>query len=142
MRCSGATPTGNLYGNWYLNGTTIATTSDINKKNTISTLSSQYSIFFDNLHPVTYKYNDGTSNRLHTGFIAQEVCDALEIAEIDTQDFAGLVIDHDEESNDSWYLRYEEFIALNTSEIQKAKARIATLEQEVEELKAKINQLT
>jgi hypothetical protein len=48
----------------------LYTVSDINKKNSITALSSQYSILFDNLSPVAYKYNNGTSGRLHTGFIA------------------------------------------------------------------------
>ena len=70
--------TGFLRGTWTLNGVqiatsangaSIATTSDINKKHSINSLTNQYSMLFDNLHPVTYKYNDGTSNRLHTGFI-------------------------------------------------------------------------
>ena len=41
-----------------------------------------------------YKYNDGTSDRYHTGFIAQDVESALNLAEISTKDFAGLVIDN------------------------------------------------
>jgi hypothetical protein len=47
--------------------------SDANQKNSISSLPIQYSTLFDNLNPVLYKYNHGTSNRYHVGFIAQEV---------------------------------------------------------------------
>ena len=83
---------------------------------------------FDNLRPVTYKYNNGTSNRLHTGFIAQEVQEALDKANINSKDFAGLVIFDRDTENELWTLRYEEFIALNTAEIQKLKTRIAELE--------------
>ena len=117
-------------------------TSDVNKKHEISTLSSKYSILFDNLHPVTYKYNDGTSDRLHTGFIAQEVNAALQNAEIDSKDFAGLVIFDRGTEKEEWTLRYSEFIALNTSEIQKAKARISELESRIFELEYKLASLT
>ena len=126
---------GALNGTWSVdNGT--GTWSDINVKNTISLLSSDYSILFDNLCPVTYKYNNGTSDRLHTGFIAQEVKEALDKANIDSKDFAGLVIINPDTEEELWTLRYEEFIALNTNEIQKAKVRISELETRVSQLES------
>ena len=94
---------------------------------------------FDNLKPVTYKYNDGTSDRLHTGFIAQEVNEALNIAKIDTKDFAGLVVENLDTGDELWSLRYGEFVALNTWQIQKAKSRISELEEKVAKLEALIN---
>ena len=121
--------TGNLKGN-----TSGSIVSDINKKHEISDLSIKYSNLFDNLRPVTYKYNDGTSDRLHTGFIAQEVQEALDKSNIDSQDFAGLVVFDRGTENELWTLRYEEFIALNTSEIQKLKSRVAELERKLESL--------
>lgn len=124
---------GNLQGTWKLNGS-AAITSDINKKNSIITLPEEYSVLFDNLHPVTYKYNDGTSDRLHTGFIAQEVAEALAAAGIPTKDFAGLVISDPDTEDESWYLRYEEFIALNTQQIQKMKTHISELEERIAHL--------
>lgn len=123
-----------LYGTVQLsNHDTV--TSDINKKHEITTLSSQYSTLFDNLRPVTYKYNDGTSDRLHTGFIAQEVQEALNKANINSKDFAGLVVLDRNTENELWTLRYSEFIALNTAEIQKLKTRVNSLEQEIKEIK-------
>lgn len=127
---------GDLNGTWKLNGSSIATTSDKTKKNTITKISSQYSELFDALNPVTYKYNDGTSDRLHTGFIAQDVKEALDKVKIDTKDFAALVISNQGTEDESWYLRYEEFIALNTQQIQKAKARISELETRVSQLES------
>lgn len=106
----------------------VATTSDKNLKHSISALPSKYSELFDRLTPVIYKYNDGTSNRNHTGFIAQDVSTALDESGIDSQDFAGLVILNAGTENERWTLRYEEFIALNTYEIQKLKARVTELE--------------
>ena len=92
--------------------------------------------------PVTYKYNYGTSDRLHAGFIAQDVDNALSIAQISTKDFAGLVISDKDTEDELWTLRYEEFIALNTWQIQKAKARITELENTVAELKTQLQSLT
>lgn len=124
---------GKLVGTW-VNNSSAAITSDINKKNSITTLPEEYSVLFDNLHPVTYKYNDGTSDRLHTGFIAQEVAEALAAAGIPTKDFAGLVISDPDTEDESWYLRYEEFIALNTQQIQKMKTHISELEERIAHL--------
>ena len=108
----------------------IITTSDARLKNSISELSHKYETFFDHIKPVSYKFNNGSSGRFHTGFIAQEIEGALSKSGLSTQDFAGLCIDET-----SYSLRYEEFIALNTSQIQKLKARVAALEKEIKELK-------
>lgn len=126
---------GRFHGDW--SGTSsISLTSDYNKKNTISSLTYSDS-FFDSLRPVTYKYNDGWSDRLHCGFIAQEVKEAMDNANIELSDFAGLCIEYNEITGEEieWRLRYEEFIALNTDQIQKLKRRVAQLEQEIENLK-------
>lgn len=116
--------------------------SDERVKNSISGLDKEYNIFFDNLVPVKYKYNDGNSNRYHTGFIAQRVNEALTKAELSTQEFAGLIIQDPGGENELWALRYSEFIALNTWQIQKAKARISELESRVFELEYKLASLT
>ena len=128
--CSGG---GYLNGTWKLNNSTL-TTSDKNKKNSIESLDDRYNTLFDNLSPIRYKYNDGTSDRYHTGFIAQDVEQAIANSNLDTLDFAGYV--KDEEG--VCYLRYEEFISLNTQQIQKSKTRIAELESKVAELEALI----
>ena len=128
---SGQETVGRLYGNWYLNGTSTAVTSDENLKNTIQSIDDKYSCLFDNLRPVTFKYNNGSSNRLHVGFIAQEVYNAIESADLTSQDFGGYVSAVDEEGTTTLYLRYEEFIALNTWQIQKLKQRVAALEAEI-----------
>ena len=128
--CNGG---GYLNGTWKLNNSTL-TTSDKNKKNSIESFDERYNTLFDNLSPIRYKYNDGTSDRYHTGFIAQDVERAIANSNLDTLDFAGYV--KDEEG--VCYLRYEEFISLNTQQIQKAKKRIAELENKVAELEALI----
>lgn len=122
----------------FVNGTpwnTAAATvddSDQNIKNTITSISSSYSTLFDSLRPVTFKFNNGTSGRLHTGFIAQEVDEAISAAGLTRQDFAGLCILNEGAEDERWGLRYGEFVALNTYEIQKLKARVAELEAKLE----------
>lgn len=113
--------------------------SDFNKKNTINKLTDKYENLFNLLIPVTYKYNNGTSDRLHTGFIAQDVENALTQSNLTSQDFAGLVIDTNAETNEVTYrLRYGEFVSLNTWQIQKLKARVLELENKILELEAKL----
>ena len=125
---------GCLSGTWYSENS-IAIVSDENNKNSISDISEKYDVFFDNLNAKTYKYNYGTSGRLHTGFTAQGVKSALDAAEIESMDFAGYVCKNNPDGTSSQYLRYEEFISINTWQIQKLKARIARLETTVSELK-------
>ena len=124
-----------LNGNWHLD-TGESVTSDRNKKHDIADLGDAYEILFDSLLPKTYKYNYGTSNRTHTGFIAQDVKAAIEASGLSTQDFAGyieatIVNKETGEEDLECSLRYSEFIALNTNEIQKLKARIAELERRI-----------
>ena len=96
-------------------------------------------LFYDNLEPSSFKYNDGTSDRLHIGFIAQGVEEGLKLAGIDTKDFAGLCIPKNEEYYYS--IRYEEFVALNTWQIQKLKHRVNELETQVKNLEIEIDKL-
>ena len=123
----------NMYGDWKVTGNMTlasgeAVTSDQNRKNTITDLSEKYSAFFAKLKPRLFKYNDGTSDRLHVGFIAQEVKEAMDAVGLDAKDFAALCIKQNPDGSEEWSLRYSEFIAMNTMEIQKLKARMEELE--------------
>jgi hypothetical protein len=61
---------GKLGGTWYLDSDTPVT-SDENFKHSIQKLDSyNYDEFFNNLLPRRFKYNDGTSDRYHIGFIS------------------------------------------------------------------------
>ena len=71
--------------------TDIDTSSDRRLKNNISSDLDRYIPFFMRLQPSVYRFNSGRSGRFHTGFIAQEVEDALRDSGLSTQDFAGLV---------------------------------------------------
>ena len=99
-------------------------TSDSRLKNSIEALPKSYDTFFDLLQPKRYKYNDGTSDRYHTGFIAQDVVDALGKSGLSTQDFAAICLDKPTDKNECWYLRRDEFVALNTFEIQRLKKQV------------------
>lgn len=132
------TDTANYTEGTWLQSSANSTTSDINKKHSISDIPDAYRAIFANLKPKIYKYNDGTSDRFHVGFIAQEVEEAIIASGLTTQDFAGFVkaqLPNVEtgEIETIYMLRYEEFIALNTLEIQKLNERIDRLESLVKE---------
>lgn len=114
-------------------------TSDYNSKKDIDCFTDEYEVLFNNLKPKTYKYIDGTSGRTHTGFIAQDVKEALDMANLTTKDFAAYVSFPLEEGSETLALRYEEFIALNTHMIQKCLSKISSLEDEIKSLKETIN---
>jgi len=102
--------------------------SDRRIKNSIEAIPDAYETLFDNLIPKRYKYNDGTSNRYHTGFIAQEVVEAIEDAGLVLSDFAAVMLECPGSEKEEWKLRRDEFVALNTWEIQKIKKRVKELE--------------
>ena len=126
----------NVYGqNIYVNGTAVS--SDRRKKEDISPLDWRYEEFFKHLNPVAFKYTDGTSGRKHTGFIAQEVEEAVQKAGLSDKELAVVVRDQD----DSYYLRYEELIAIQTEVIKSLMAKVETLESDNKQIKKKINKL-
>ena len=116
-------------------------------KHSILLLTDKYEKFFDLLEPVSFIYNNnsfynlGTSQRTHIGFIANSIEESLENSGLTTQEFAGYILQekNSELENGTRFLRYEEFIALNTWQIQKLKSRVTELETQLEELKSKIN---
>ena len=99
--------------------------SDARLKNTITyDLGAKYGDFFRRLRPCRFKYNNGTSDRFHTGLIAQDVEQALADGGLTTQDLAALVIGED----GGYAIRYAELIALNTAMIQRLLDRVDALE--------------
>lgn len=116
----------------------ITVGSDRRIKNSISYDMDKYSGFFMSLKPSFYRFNKGSSQRFHIGFIAQDVEEALLNNGLKTSDFAGFVRcagahDVHDQYLDQCYLRYADFISLNTYMIQK-------LYREIEQLKEKLNQ--
>ncbi len=117
----------NYWAGAYL-GSGPPVTSDRNLKHDINVLSDKYLIFAKKLCQIAriFKYNDGTSDRLHVGFIAQEVEEAMTECGISDMEFAGLVkapeyskkLEDGEYDTTSeiigyrYFLRYEEFVPL------------------------------
>lgn len=119
-----------VYGeNIYTNGTAV--TSDKRKKKGIKGLTKKYFDFFKRLRPVSFKYKDGTSDRTHTGFIAQEVEEAANLSGFETKEIATIVI----QENGEYALRYNELIAVQTAVIQDLLKRVEALESTVYSLK-------
>lgn len=114
----------------------ISIRSDARVKNTISYNLDQYDKFFLSLKPTRFKYNDGISGRMHLGFIAQDVEQAMLDAGLTSRELAALVktpvqeVMEDGITDFRYGLRYGEFIALNTHMIQKLYQMVSELYQQ------------
>lgn len=120
--------------------TTTIQTSDRNLKKDIENLPEKYIAMYDLLRPVRFKLLNGTSDRYHIGYIAQEVEEAMILAGIDSKEFGGFVRDKDEDGNDICMLRYGEFDGIRDlklklleemfiMELTQLKAELATLKE-------------
>ncbi len=117
-----------VQGTWKTNGNNWISSSDRRIKKDILDFDESYETLFDNLKPRQYRYVNGNKGRVHSGFIAQEVSDAV-IAAGKTIDENAYVCAFENKEGETYYgLRYEELIALNTWQIQKLKQRIKQLE--------------
>lgn len=118
-----------IQGTWKTNGSAWISSSDEKVKNTIEELDNKYSVLFSNLRPVSYKYNEGTSGRKHTGFIAQEVVASMKEAGIPLEEYGlACAFGDPNDPKTEWGLRYEELIALCVKEIQRLNKRVDELE--------------
>ena len=116
----------NIYGQ---SGT--INTSDRSEKFDVQPLADVYSIIFDSLIPVTFKYVENTSDRTHIGLVAQDVKDAVLAVGLTTKEFAGYCEWEKDDKSLGCGLRYSEFVAMNIYEIQKLKARVKGLEEKL-----------
>lgn len=133
---------------FYLNGTAVINGvlkvkepieiySDRRLKKNIFNLNNFNNIdkFYDNLIPSIYSFiND---EKQYFGFIAQDIKNSLKDL---NGDFNIISIPQDLE-NDFYGLKYEEFIALNTDQIQKLKKRVTEQDEQIKELQHQINLL-
>lgn len=123
--------------------TTISASSDRRIKSNIDYNYDKYCDFFMALKPASYTYRTMPDNRTHTGFIAQDVEEALGSAGLQPSDFAGLSTPSQPDnfslenysSENSYMLAYSEFTSLNTYMIQKLYSRVEALEKELAELR-------
>lgn len=132
--------------------------SDRNLKENIFTVSKKYEDLFNKLQPVTFEFTGNEHDRVHIGFIAQDVKAAMDDVDLSDKEFAAYcvdkkmefdsetetdkaVLDQNGDPLETCSLRYTEFIALNTHMIQKQQEEIKTLKLEIESLKADIADL-
>lgn len=137
-------------------------TSDRNQKEDIEELDPRYIELFKKLTPVSFKFKGGEHDRVHVGFISQDVEAAMDEVGLTHEEFAGycrdVKMEFDEETKEdipvldengdpiyNYSLRYTEFIALNTRMIQELqkendilKNTMADLEQRLAALEEKI----
>ena len=133
-------------GNVYSSTGTISQ-SDRNKKKDFVNFDERYESLFMELKPQLFRFVDGSSGRLHSGFVSQDVEQSLINNGLSALDFAGFCKDksfYTYEDNKGivrrsrkvdvngnqiydYSLRYEEFIAMNTHMIQKCWNKINEL---------------
>lgn len=103
--------------------------SDRNIKNSIEALPEKYVRMLELVEPKRYKLNNGTSGRFHTGFIAQEVEDAMRACGIDSKEFAGWAAAKREDESETYFLRYSEFIPILWAKVREQEERLKRLEE-------------
>ena len=115
-------------------GSGTINTSDKRQKKFIRSINDKYTEFFKKIRPVTYKFKKNQSDRIHIGFIAQEIEETLNDVGMNSGDFAGFIKSPIEGKEDFEYgLRYTEFIALNTYMIQQLALKVEALENQLKE---------
>lgn len=102
--------------------------SDRNIKNSIEALPEKYVRMFELVEPKRYKLNSGTSGRYHTGFIAQEVENAMRACGIESKEFAGWAAAKREDGSETYFLRYSEFIPILWAKVREQEERLKRLE--------------
>ena len=140
----GCNSTGN--SSWYNIYTRKGVTnkSDRNDKENFATIDERYEKMFMDLSPSLYMLkgtNGHIPDRVHCGFIAQEVNEAAEKNGLSAETFAAICRDDlDEPTEDgrteTWGLRYHEFHGLEVHMIQKALREIENLKADNIKLKA------
>jgi len=121
-------------------------TSDITQKTVVEDYDMHGLAFVNALKPIAFKWKDAkkkvidengnetlaqkkeNEKRTHLGFSAQAVEELVLSTGITTQDFAGVVIDEDEDGNKTYGLRPDQFIPILTKAIQELTERIEALE--------------
>ena len=99
-------------------------------KTEIHDFDEKYDVFFDNLNPQLYKYNFDTVGGYSMGYIWEETKDAYINAGLTSNDVGA--VSETEAVPGGKELDRTDFIALNTWQIQKLKARIEELEKKLE----------
>lgn len=134
------------------------TTSDRRKKKDFRKLleDDRFERFFELLQPMEYRLIEN-DDKMHIGFVAQDVEQAMKCCDISENEFYGLehaeFSEKDFESNEEWEkfleqnggandmytLCYQEFIALNTAMIQKLQNRCNDFERRLSALERSVS---
>lgn len=103
--------------------------SDARLKHNIRYGLDKYAHMFSELKPVTFSFNHDYKDKMHFGFIAQDVLSLMGDCGIDINN-QSIVFEHpeDEEGNIYYGINYDEFIPMNTYMIQKLIDRVTKLE--------------
>ena len=125
-----------LQGSWSAEKC-LDTDSDRRLKFNITDFTEEYDVLFDCLAPRKFSYVNLSEDGVHMGYIVDEVERAINIAELKQK----LLACNSATEFKYGSLAYEEFIALNTWQIQKLKPRMTTAEQEILKLKNEIQSL-
>ena len=131
-------------GDWRFQGTIrdsgggSITSSSRLTKNSIENLDNRYLQLLDYVNPVRFKYNNGTSNRYHTGLILDELKIAMDKAGIDSTEMAAYCL---EGIDNSGYggIRYAEFIALIIAKLQQLSKQNQELQEQITNLQLLLN---
>lgn len=131
---------GGSYWNRLFIGNSPTIVSDRRLKKEINDINAQYEQMFMELRPTTFKLKNDIKSETHIGFIAQEVYDTLKKNGLDKQRFAGVQHEYLDEPlsdgrSDTWFLAYDEFIALNIQMTQKAIKQNKYQDNEIRQLK-------
>ena len=140
-----------VYANRVVNNSGTEIASDRKIKNTIDYDISRYDSLFDDLKPASYKYNNGTSERTHLGFIAQDISNSVNATGLTSKDCSIVTIEGDgfdkelnivtNEENTSYYIRPNELHALEVRQIQLLKEQVKQQEARITELEQLIKNL-
>lgn len=149
--------TGHIYignGTYRIKGiysrSSINVSSDKNFKTNVNSFDSRYETAYMTIEPITFMWknfeSDDNHDRLHYGFLAQDIERAFNNAGITTEEMGFLCKDNLAEPNAAgeiveYSMKYEELIALNTHMTQKALRKIDQLEQQIAELQQEITAL-
>lgn len=130
----------------------LNTASDKALKKNISLISSKYKQLFTKLIPVSYNFTYPNSDRIHIGFVAQDVEAAMNEVGLTALDFGGFckdikteiidekevpVLDKDGKPQYIYSLRYEEFIGIITAVLQDTNAQLENIEKRLSQLESK-----
>ena len=135
------------WGQIYSTKSAISTSDREQKKNiryfSEGQAGEKYEKLFEKLKPCLYMFKDPSSDRMHSGFISQDVEEVMEEAEVTAKEFAAFCKDEKEPGSEdqaryTYSLRYEEFIALNTHMIQKTRREAEEAKEELRSYKEKM----